>query len=191
MQVCGLKLVESQLLASLAAANARSDAATLRAQRLAAALETATAKLASASSTASAAGVPGAAVGGGAVDGATLAAEVSQLQAQLLARSQEVYELQDQLMQAKQVCSARGFCGSGLWVDVGAQGGGDQRVVELQDQLMQAKQGMFDSIGSCLQQGQGGAPVRNKELHKLQRPAGATPTQLYFKSVNGRLQPTC
>jgi hypothetical protein len=106
--VCGLKLVESQLLASLAAANTRSDAATLRAQRLAAALEAAAAKL-----TATAAhphqheqhqaaldgrGLPDAATG--------LAAQVAQLQCQLLMRSQEAYALQDQLLQAKQAAAA-------------------------------------------------------------------------------------
>lgn len=101
--MCGLKLVESQLLASLAAANARSDASALRAQRLSAALETATTKLA-ATATADAGGSSAGGGGGaGVVDAASLASEVAQLQAQLLARSQEAYELQDQLMQAKQV----------------------------------------------------------------------------------------
>jgi hypothetical protein len=41
---------------------------------------------------------------GAAAAAAEMAAEVARLQAQLLARSQEVYDLQDQLMQAKQVC---------------------------------------------------------------------------------------
>lgn len=103
-----MKLVESQLLASLAAANARSDASALRAQRLSAALETATTKL-SATATAYAGGGSSAGGGGaGVVDAASLASEVAQLQAQLLARSQEAFELQDQLMQAKQVGS--GIC---------------------------------------------------------------------------------
>jgi hypothetical protein len=100
------------LLASLAAANARSDAAALRAQRLSAALETATAKLAGATPGAAADGYSTAeqtrnsSTGGTAAAAAAaagMAAEVAQLQAQLLARSQEVYDLQDQLMQAKQV----------------------------------------------------------------------------------------
>jgi hypothetical protein len=95
-----MKLVESQLLASLAAANARSDAAALRAQRLAAALETAGAKLAQQQQqqqqcfdgTADGCGV-----------GADLALQVSQLTAQAASRSQETYRLQDQLLQSKQV----------------------------------------------------------------------------------------
>jgi hypothetical protein len=126
LQVCGLKLVESQLLASLAAANARSDAATLRTQRLSAALEAAATKLAAAgpaaasepAAAAAAATVSmGALASGGtalqqqqqqlgaatALDAASLAAEVARLQGQLLARGQEVFDLQDQLMLAKQV----------------------------------------------------------------------------------------
>lgn len=108
LQVCGLKLVESQLLASLAAANARSDAACLRAQRLAAALEAASAKLAAvplqqqgpADAVAAGEGTSGASA-------ADLALQVVQLTAQAGSRSQEVYRLQDQLLQAKQVSSGR------------------------------------------------------------------------------------
>lgn len=116
-QVCGLKLVESQLLASLAAANTRSDAATLRSQRLSAALEAANTRLAASvgtdAATAAAGTGPscGAAAAAGAqgvlldaADASSLAAQVAQLQCQLLARSQEVYQLQDELLQAKQVC---------------------------------------------------------------------------------------
>jgi hypothetical protein len=108
VQVCGLKLVESQLLASLAAAHARSDAATLRSQRLAAALEAAAAAAKQQapayptqypSYTASAAVGPGA---GGCGVG-ELSAKIAQLQAQALVQAQEVFELRDQLMQAKQV----------------------------------------------------------------------------------------
>lgn len=126
MQVCGLKLVESQLLASLAAANARSDASALRAQRLSAALETATAKMAEATSAAAAAGcstaeqMHGGSMGGTAGSAAGMAAQVAQLQAQLLARSQEVYDLQDHLMQAKQVSADNTFvcCAGGGGVAV-------------------------------------------------------------------------
>jgi hypothetical protein len=95
-----MKLVESQLLASLAAANARSDAAALRAQRLAAALETASAKLA-----ASTKQQHQHQCFDGPPDGseADMALQVAQLTAQAASRSQEVYRLQDQLLQSKQV----------------------------------------------------------------------------------------
>lgn len=131
--MCGLKLVESQLLASLAAANARSDASTLRAQRLAAALETATAKLTAAATAsertsaaaggagavagASGAGGGGAAVRSAADGGSSLAVQVAQLQAQLLARDQELYDLQDQLVQVKQVSAGQCVWGGGYQVE--------------------------------------------------------------------------
>lgn len=112
MQICGLKLVESQLLASLAAANARSDASTLRAQQLSAALEVAAA--------AAAKSTPGSNAGTapvilkhddsqGCAASSNLAAEVARLQAQVLASDHAMYALQDQLLQAKQVSiSCRG-----------------------------------------------------------------------------------
>lgn len=104
--MCGLKLVESQLLASLAAANTRSDAATLRAQRLAAALEAAAAKLA-ATAAHQQEHQQAALDGRGLPDAASsLAAQVAQLQCQLLVRSQEAYAAQDQLLQAKQAAAA-------------------------------------------------------------------------------------
>jgi hypothetical protein len=120
VQVCGLKLVESQLLASLAAAAASSDAATLRAQRLAAALE--------ATAAAGAASIPvgdathstpppaaaGTAAGSEGSSGSSLAVELAGLQAQLLARDQEVFCLQDQLRQAQQLAAARQLEGAAL-----------------------------------------------------------------------------
>jgi hypothetical protein len=102
MQVCSMKLVESQMLASLAAANARSDAAMLRAQRLAAALETASTKLAAATAQQQQQQCCDA-VATGCGSEADLALQVAQLNAQAASRSQEVYRLQDQLLQAKQV----------------------------------------------------------------------------------------
>lgn len=93
-----MKLVESQLLASLAAANARSDAAALRAQRLAAALESANAKTTQQQQQQYVDG-PAAGCSGE----ADLALQVAQLTAQAASRSQEVYHLQDQLLQSKQV----------------------------------------------------------------------------------------
>lgn len=112
VQVCGLKLVESQLLASLAAAHARSDAATLRSQRLSAALEAAAAAAKQQSQALPTHHHPsirhqtGCGVG-------ELGAEVAQLQAQALVQAQEVFELRDQLMQAKQVGGH-----GGMWVCV-------------------------------------------------------------------------
>lgn len=118
--MCGLKLIESQLLASLAAANARSDAATLRAQRLSAALDTTATKLLLLPTTTQGAAAAGSGVHGGAAAGgdggvfnsssSSLAAEVAALQAQLLSRGQEVFDLRDQLMQAKQVSMFQGDC---------------------------------------------------------------------------------
>jgi hypothetical protein len=105
--VCGLKLVESQLLASLAAAHARSDAAILRSQRLSAAVEAAaTAAKAQQQVTATQHQAFTAAVGASGSGGCgigELGAEVVQLQAQALVQAQEVFELRDELMQVKQV----------------------------------------------------------------------------------------
>lgn len=96
-----MKLVESQLLASLAAANARSDAAVLRSQRLAAVLEATAAKQAAAA----AAGRPALDDEGGERDRHEegTATRLARMTAQAAAQSQEVYRLQDQLLQAKQV----------------------------------------------------------------------------------------
>lgn len=92
-----MKLVESQLLASLAAAAARTDAATLRSQRLAAALDAATAKLATAASKAAESDDSSCA------ENECLEAEITHCKTQIVARDQEVYRLQDHLLQAKQV----------------------------------------------------------------------------------------
>jgi hypothetical protein len=118
VQVCGLKLVESQLLASLAAAGARSDAATLRAQRLAAALEAAATATAAASA-ADARHAPAAPsttppAAGADSSSRSLAVELAGLQAQLLARDQEVFVLQDTLRQAQQLAAARELEGAAL-----------------------------------------------------------------------------
>lgn len=101
LQLCAMKLVQSQLQASLAAANTRSDAAALRSQRLAAALEAATAKLAA--TPAAKSNSPGEASNSDDAQQEQLAVEVSRLTAQAASRSQEVYRLQDQLLQTKQV----------------------------------------------------------------------------------------
>jgi hypothetical protein len=98
-ELCGLKLVESQLLASCAAANARCDAANLRAQRLAAALEAATA-----------AKLPGAEASNSGLchqrqeDGGNMPEyDTVQAAAQAAAQEQDRYRLKDQLLQANQV----------------------------------------------------------------------------------------
>lgn len=106
LQVCSLKLVESQLQASLAATRARSDVATLRAQRLAAALDAAAAKLA----TPAPAQKQHQAHGGGS-DGCEqaepLAVQVARLTAKLAAQGQALFEAQDQLLAAQQVRGTR------------------------------------------------------------------------------------
>lgn len=119
--MCGLKLVESQLLASLAAANTRSDAATLRAQRLAAALEVAATRMADAGALDGEAAAGDAHQQGGAQleSAGSLAAQVAQLQCQLLAKSQEAYGLQDRLMQAAQQAAVHELAISELRAQLG------------------------------------------------------------------------
>jgi hypothetical protein len=101
-QVCALKVVEAQQAASLAAAQRRADGACLRAQRLAAAMEA----------------VPRRAGSGGLAvlavrdrseeEAGLLHLQVAELTAAAGVASAQVYDLQDQLLQAQQV-------GLGTW----------------------------------------------------------------------------
>jgi len=86
-EICALKLVESQLLASVAAAHGNSDASEARAQQLAAALAESEKHL-----TQLEAAPRRAAQGGG---------DVAELSATLAAQSQQVYVLQDAALQVR------------------------------------------------------------------------------------------
>eukprot|EP00775_Hariotina_reticulata_P001932 gene1932-2262_t len=102
-EVCGLKLVESQLLASCAAANARCDAATLQAHRLAAALEAATAAMLT--RTAAVHIAPSHYRQEGDVSVTSMNApdnDTVQAAAQASAKEHELYRLKDQLLHANQ-----------------------------------------------------------------------------------------
>jgi hypothetical protein len=90
VQLCALKISESQLLGKLAAANKRADAATMLGQALQQALEAATEQLeaclmADASESSS-------------------ALELSQLTASVAAKSLQIQRLQEQLLLSRQVC---------------------------------------------------------------------------------------
>lgn len=99
-QVCGLKLVEAQLQASLAAADARADAALLRAQRLAAALDAAAIAAEEKSSSCAGSGDSAALRGANAADAP---AQLAALSAVIAAREQELHEAKEQLLQTRQV----------------------------------------------------------------------------------------
>lgn len=113
--MAALKLSQNQLIASEAAASKRADAATLRAQRLNSALETATQRLqdqqrlwerqqqSAAGEAAAAAAVAAAAGEQQAVEGG-LALQVAHLTARAVAAERQAYKLQDTLLQAQQVC---------------------------------------------------------------------------------------
>jgi hypothetical protein len=105
--VCALKLSESQLIASEAAAAKRADAAALRAQRLHAALDAAAARLSEQQRLWRAA-APG---GDGQAD-AGAAAQVAEATARAVAAERRAYALQDSVLQLQQVGGwARGSVG--------------------------------------------------------------------------------